>query len=130
MKQRREVERYRRQVLLHLRNYLLREEQLLVNKLGHHVSIEDVRLANPRDPMRLMMDSGEKEEDFVVITFREASRPDCLFGYQAGVEPKDLTLNPPESRANIIRTNLEEEILAKGYGLPETCDQEGITWIP
>lgn len=127
----RDLEAYRQQVLRHLRDYLLQAEyQSLLNKLGYSVSIEEIRLASSKDPMRLTMENEEGERDFIIITFREASRPDCLFGYQAAIEPADLVLNPPDSRANIIRTNLEEEIFAEGHGLPSTCEQENITWIP
>jgi hypothetical protein len=71
----------------------------------------------------------------VIIFFREASRPGCLFGFGTfAVMPKDSSGVPhdpkyAETRASIVLANFEERLLAEGYGLPEECESGTVTWI-
>ena len=100
---------------------------------GNRIIVEDVRLEKSEWPHR------------VHILFREESRPRCLFGFTAlavekgrDAEPTSDTIDidpslgysEPEEWANIfVVTRFEEQMEALGYGLPEDCDPEGITWV-
>lgn len=96
------------------------------------ITVEEVRL-EPGEP-----------EDQVVILFREAARPHCLFGYRvparedivqgASEEQRKIWYDPegigPQVYADIIVNGwLRERIEAADMGLPSNCDPHSITWI-
>lgn len=67
----------------------------------------------------------------VIIEFTTDSRPGCRFAFRRYALPlEDLDPNETvEMAATEIRVNLEEEIEAVGYGLPEDCLPGQLTWI-
>ena len=71
--------------------------------------------------------SGKEHE--VVILLRDPKRPDCLFGWRAPTIESDTDFAYPESWATVVWANLEEYILAIGYGLPRNCSNGGINWF-
>ncbi|QIN79270.1 hypothetical protein GBA65_12915 [Rubrobacter marinus] len=82
--------------------------------------------------------SGEEHE--VVILVRDLMRPGCLFGWRTPAEEPDVGFEyelhmagtvkgAAESRATVVWVNLEEDLMAVGYGLPKSCSTEGINWF-
>lgn len=123
---------YERRVMATLRGELVERDPGLEHA-GNRIVVEDVRLEKSEWPHR------------VHILFREESRPRCLFGFTALAVEKGRDANPtsdtididpslgysePEDWANIfVVTLFEEQVEALGYGLPEECDPEGVTWV-
>ena len=96
---------------------------------GKDIFVEEVRL-----------EQAEPEGQDIVILFREAGHPNCLFGFRMFArEPVELERQwkeneDPEGRApighgTVIYGNLMEHIQAADMGLPEECDPDGITCI-
>jgi hypothetical protein len=96
---------------------------------GKGIIVEDVSL-----------EKGEPKGEDIVILFREAERPHCLFSFRMfarePVEPEQQWKEDedPEGRApmghgTVIYGNLMEQIQAADMGLPDECDPDGITWI-
>jgi hypothetical protein len=93
------------------------------------------------DEVRL--ETGESEGDWVVLLFREARRPQCIFGLRTPArEPtlpgtfegqRKVWDDPagigPQVDADMIAARLREHIEAADIGLPQECDAGGITWI-
>ena len=73
---------------------------------------------------------AEDEENGVhlAVLFRDPARPECQFGWRwswvEGPKPEEL-----EFAAGVLATNLEEDILADGYGLPAECAEGATTWF-
>ena len=96
-----------------------------VSYLYQIVEIEEIRL-----------DASAREHE-VVVLLRDLKRPECLFGWRApAVEPGVFenglyknTKDAAESHAMVLSVNLEEDILAIGYGLPKDCSPSDITWF-
>jgi hypothetical protein len=123
---------YERRVMATLRGELVERDPGLEHA-GNRIVVEDVRLEKSEWPHR------------VHILFREESRPRCLFGFTALAVEKGRDADPtsgtididpslrysePEDWANIfVITLFEEQVEALGYGLPEDCDPEGVTWV-
>src|SRR5438309_11234319 len=89
--------------------------------------------APERELARLRMESVEIEENdelgpHLAITFRDPERPECLFGWRWSWmdDPKP---DEVEFAASLVRINLEEDLLAAGYGLPAECVSDGVTWF-
>ena len=113
-------------VLDWLRRHLA-EELLRLRIGGWGLRVEDVRLET----------SGH--ERMLAILLRDEARPECLFGWR--FPSNDRSETDPEARRSwgpeqaevwanaIVLTNLEEEIMAVGYGLPSECAPEGVTWF-
>ena len=86
------------------------------------------------------MDSIKAEDracaKVVVVVFRAAERPGCLFGFEMdAVEPLDEE-NPDDNRrgfsdprewAVVVLVNLDGVLCAGNPGLPKDCEQDGIT---
>ena len=74
------------------------------------------------------VDETEELGPHLAITFRDPERPDCLFGWRWSWmdDPKP---DEVEFAASLVRVNLEEDLLADGYGLPEDCAAGGVTWF-
>lgn len=96
---------------------------------GKSIMVEDVRL-----------EQAEAEGQDIVILFRVAERPHCLFGFRMfarePVEPgqqwkenEDPEGHAPIGHGTVIYGNLMEHIQATNMGLPEECGPDGITWI-
>lgn len=127
-----EREAYERRVLAMLRRELIDRDPGLEHG-GNRIVVEDVRLEESVWPHR------------VHILFREEARPWCLFGFTANAVENGKDTDPtsdtididpslgysePKEWANIfVVTLFEEQVEALGYGLPEDCDPEGITWV-
>lgn len=127
-----ERETYERRVLAALWAELVERDPGLEHA-GNGIVVEDVRLEKSEWPHR------------VHILFREESRPRCLFGLTAlavekGRDPDptsdtividpSLGYSEPEEWASVfVVTRFMEQVEAVGYGLPEECDPEGITWV-
>jgi hypothetical protein len=93
-----------------------------------HVVVESVRLDA----------SGPDHE--IVVLLRDLTRPECQFGWRAtAVAPEHDEFFEPtpryglkdaaENHAMIVAVNLEEDLLAIGYGLPKDCSSSGINWF-
>jgi hypothetical protein len=69
-----------------------------------------------------------EERAQIVVTFRDPERPGCLFGWRwswaEGPQPEEL-----EFAAQMLRVNLEEDVLSDRYGLPADCASAGVTWF-
>lgn len=127
-----EREAYERRVLAALREELVERDPGLEHA-GNRIVVEDVRLEKSESPHR------------VHILFREESRPRCLFGFTApavetgwDTDPTSDTIDidpslgysGPEEWASIfVAVGFMEQVEALGYGLPEECDPEGVTWV-
>ena len=87
-------------------------------------------LAESDEPalMRLQIDAVAAEGEEIVVTFRDPERPGCLFGWRwswaEGPRPSEL-----EFAAQMLRVNLEEDVLSERYGLPADCASAGVTWF-
>ena len=78
---------------------------------------------------RLRFESVEAAGDEqITVTFRDPERPDCLFGWRwswaEGPRPEELRF-----AAEMLRVNLEEDVLSERYGLPADCASSGVTWF-
>jgi hypothetical protein len=78
---------------------------------------------------RLQIESVTVEEGTqIAVTFRDPDRPGCLFGWRwswaEGPRPEEL-----EFAAQMLRVNLEEDVLSDRYGLPADCASAGVTWF-
>lgn len=110
---------YERRVVGWLRGHLLGEKPGTFHP-GRGIGVEDVRLER----------SGK--ESSVVVTFRDLKRPECLFGRREdAVGPSEPWEDPyrdaPEGWAEIVAINLQEDVEAKGRGLPRKCYPGGAT---
>jgi hypothetical protein len=69
-----------------------------------------------------------EDDEQLVVTFRDPERPGCLFGWRwswaEGPRPEEL-----EFAAQMLRVNLEEDVLSDRYGLPADCTSAGVTWF-
>lgn len=117
---------YEQRVLAQLQHDLL-ERNPQIGQGEKQITIDEVRL-----------EQGRPEGDIVVILFREAERPQCVFGFRAPAHEPTPQLLPdgqlgesddPEGWAFVIMANLREHIEAADMGLPEDCDPNDITWI-
>ncbi|MGB3632773.1 MAG: hypothetical protein WA982_01905 [Rubrobacteraceae bacterium] len=127
-----ERETYERRVLATLRGELVECDSGLEHA-GNRIIVEDVRLEKSEWPHQ------------VHILFREESRPRCLFGLTAlalekgwdadptsdtiDIDPSRGYLGPEEWASIFVVTRFMEQVEALGYGLPEDCDPEVITWV-
>lgn len=110
-----------------LRRQLIERNELSWLRLeGWMIRVEDVSL-----------DVSEHQR-MVLILFRDEARPQCLFGWRFPSNDEEepdpqaqRSWGPPQADAwaSIVLTNLEEEIMAAGYGLPTECVSESITWV-
>jgi hypothetical protein len=78
---------------------------------------------------RLTIENVTVDDDAqIVVTFRDPERPGCLFGWRwswaEGPRPDEL-----EFAAQMLRVNLEEDVLSDRYGLPADCTSAGVTWF-
>jgi hypothetical protein len=77
---------------------------------------------------RLQIEAVTVEGEQLVVTFRDPERPGCLFGWRwswaEGPRPEEL-----EFAAQMLRVNLEEDVLSDRYGLPPDCASAGVTWF-
>jgi hypothetical protein len=64
----------------------------------------------------------------VTVTLRDPERPGCLFGWRWSWadDPQAVEL---EFAAQMLRVNLEEDVLSDRYGLPADCASAGVTWF-
>jgi hypothetical protein len=64
----------------------------------------------------------------MAVTFRDPERPECLFGWRWSWtdDPQPAEL---EFAAQMLRVNLEEDVLSERYGLPADCAADAITWF-
>lgn len=98
---------------------------------------EAVRAALEIDARFLPVDVHDVRLDGnkVVIEFTTDSRPGCRFAYSEPAFPSGqwvdefLRNETPEMYATQIRVQLQEEIEAEGYGLPEDCVAGELTWV-
>ena len=85
------------------------------------------------------LDTSRSEHE-VVVLLRDLTRPECLFGWRApAVAPEDSESFEPtprygledaaESHAMVVAVNLEEDVLATGYGFPKDCSPDRVTWF-
>ena len=118
---------YEQRVLIWLRQEL--GEYPPAGPSGKGIIVEDIHL-----------EKGESEGDDIVILFREAERPHCLFGFrmfarepvapgQQWKEKEDPEGRAPIGHGTVIYGNLMEQLQAADMGLPKDCDPDGITWI-
>ena len=90
------------------------------------------------------LEPGGLEGNRVVILFREARRPYCVFGVrcpvregfvQAATEEQRKRWNDPEGEGPqvdadmIVHGRLREQIEATTERLPQECDANSITWL-
>jgi len=77
---------------------------------------------------RLQIESVAVAGQQIAVTFRDPERPGCLFGWHwswaEGPRPEEL-----EFAAQMLRVNLEEDVLSERYGLPADCTSAGVTWF-
>ncbi|HYZ30538.1 MAG TPA: hypothetical protein VE570_15855 [Thermoleophilaceae bacterium] len=64
----------------------------------------------------------------IAVTFRDPERPGCLFGWRWSwtEDPRPAEL---EFAAQMLRVNLEEDVLSERYGLPADCAGGAVTWF-
>ena len=81
--------------------------------------------------LRIESVSAEESEEHgahIVVLLRDPERLACLFGWRwawaEGPRPDELTF-----AAQMLRVNLEEDVLSEGYGLPADCAGAGVTWF-
>lgn len=77
---------------------------------------------------RLQIEVVEATDADVAVTFRDPERPGCTFGWRWSWAdaPKDDEL---QFAAEMLRVNLEEDLLSERYGLPADCASAGVTWF-
>jgi hypothetical protein len=83
---------------------------------------------------RLRIDSVEVADSddlgpHIAVLFRDANRPACRFGWRWAWREADPQPGDAAFGAGLLRVNLEEDILAEGYGLPEPCAEDAVTWF-
>lgn len=119
---------YEQRVLALLKRELL-EQDPRIGQGDKRIVIDEIRL-----------EQQESNSEMVVILFREARRPKCIFGFRMEAhEPGHPVLRTADGRleevvdpdgwAAVIYGNLQEHIEASDMGLPEDCDPAGITWV-
>ena len=95
--------------------------------------LRELRDAPEAELSRLEFDTVELADDdergpHVVVLFRDPERPGCRFGWRwswvEGPKPEEV-----DFAASVLATNLEEDILADGYGLPAECAEDETTWF-
>lgn len=77
---------------------------------------------------RLQLDGVEPSDGDVAVTFRDPDRPGCLFGWRWSWA-EDPTRDEVQFAAEMLRVNLEEDLLSERYGLPADCASAGVTWF-
>ncbi len=90
---------------------------------GKKITVEKVRL--------------KQEDSELVILFRAAQYPHCLFGFRTNASPHQVIRpdgslvldDDPEGSAEILYANLQEHVEAADMGLPKDCDPNSINWI-
>ena len=77
---------------------------------------------------RLVIESIVACEDNVAVTFTDPERPGCMFGWRWSwaEDPQSAEL---DFAAQMLRVNLEEDLLSERYGLPADCASAGVTWF-
>ena len=100
------------------------------------LAVEELaRLTGSEEPAlaRLAIESVSAERSdehgaHIAVLLRDPARPGCLFGWRwawaEGPRPDEL-----EFAAQMLRVNLEEDVLSEGYGLPADCASAGVTWF-
>jgi hypothetical protein len=95
--------------------------------------LETLRDCGDEPLERLRVESVEVGENadagvHLAVLFRDTCRPDCLFGWTFAwlEEPREEEL---DFAASLLVTNLEEDVIAPNYGLPESCVEGGVTWF-
>lgn len=77
---------------------------------------------------RLQIEAVTVDGEQIAVTFRDPQRPGCLFGWRwswaEGPRPEEL-----QFAAQMLRVNLEEDLLSNSYGLPADCTSPGVTWF-
>ena len=112
-------EQYKRQVLDHLRRWLVEGEREVPFGTGGacKIFLEDVRL------------EAHEGEDTVAVSFR-IEGDGRLFGFRMEAaeseDPSDLLSEDPEGWAEIILINLDEAILVGSRSKP---DSQGTVWV-
>ena len=71
---------------------------------------------------------SDEHGDHIVVLFHDPERPGCRFGWRwswaEDPQPGEL-----EFAAQMLRVNLEEDVLSERYGLPADCAGDGVTWF-
>ena len=64
----------------------------------------------------------------IAVLLRDPQRPGCVFGWRWSwaEDPRSAEL---EFAAEMLRVNLEEDVLSDRYGLPADCASAGVTWF-
>jgi hypothetical protein len=77
---------------------------------------------------RIEIESVVASDTDVAVTLRDPERPGCLFGWRWSwtEDPRSAEL---EFAAQMLRVNLEEDLLSERYGLPPDCASAGVTWF-
>ena len=77
---------------------------------------------------RLVIDSVVASDRDIAVTFTDPERPGCKFGWRWSwaEDPQTAEL---EFAAQMLRVNLEEDVLSERYGLPADCASTGVTWF-
>jgi hypothetical protein len=92
-----------------------------------------LRQADEPDLARLQIETVSAERTaehgaHIAVTLRDPERPECLFGWRwswtEDPQPSEL-----EFAAQMLRVNLEEDVLSDGYGLPADCARDAVTWF-
>ena len=119
-------------------------EKVALQSLRQILLDPQIQINRPRTPTgkvwvdEVSLGTSESEHE-VVVLFRDLYRPECRFGYRApALEEPDILdrtaisyiKDEAEWQATVVWANFDEEVLAIGYGLPETCASDEITWIP
>jgi len=77
---------------------------------------------------RLQIEAVAVDGEQIAVTLRDPQRPGCLFGWRwswaEGPRPEEL-----QFAAQMLRVNLEEDLLSNSYGLPADCTSPGVTWF-
>jgi len=77
---------------------------------------------------RIEIESVVASDAELTVTLRDPERPGCLFGWRWSwaEDPQAVEL---EFAAQMLRVNLEEDLLSDRYGLPADCASAGVTWF-
>ena len=77
---------------------------------------------------RIEIESVSAGDEHVAVTLRDPERPGCLFGWRWSwaEDPQTAEL---VFAAQMLRVNLEEDLLSERYGLPADCASAGVTWF-
>ena len=91
---------------------------------------ELAKLGDAEEPAlaRLRFEAVEPGDVDLAVTFRDPERPGCLFGWRWSWAdaPQEDELR---FAAEMLRVNLEEDLLSERYGLPADCASAGVTWF-